>query len=62
MSNMSGTAQKLTPEKVIDIKRQLSMGEKQAVLSLIHGVRQPTISGIATGKIWKHVKLLNNGD
>jgi len=52
---MSGTAQKLTAEKVVDIKRRLSLGEKQAVIAMLHGVKPPLISGIKTGKYWKHV-------
>jgi predicted XRE-type DNA-binding protein len=52
----NNTPQKLTDERVIQIKEQIAAGLKQRYLALVHGVSQPTISQINTGRIWKNSK------
>jgi DNA-binding NarL/FixJ family response regulator len=47
---------KLTPEQVVEIKRLLSDGLTHADIARRYGVSEGTISQIARGKIWKHVR------
>lgn len=48
--------QKLTPAKVIEIRKRLALGHKQQAIADDFGVHQGMISGILLGKLWKHVK------
>ena len=47
---------KLTDARVREIRRLLKAGHGQVAVSKSFGVSQCTISNIALGKIWKHVK------
>jgi hypothetical protein len=47
--------QKLDPEKVIEIKRLLYLGEKQYAIAEKYGLHQTTVSGINRGKRWRQV-------
>ncbi|WP_375292192.1 NUMOD4 motif-containing HNH endonuclease [Sphingomonas melonis] len=47
---------KLTNEDVTEIKRRLSLGEKQIPIAAHYGVSQRLISMIKTGRLWKHVE------
>ena len=47
---------KLTEEQVREIKRLLKQGERQWKIAELFNVAQTCISGIATGKRWKHVQ------
>lgn len=50
---------KLTPEKVIEIRRRYAAGEQQIPLARIFGVTQGAIHSIVAGKTWKHVALVS---
>lgn len=53
-----GTSQhlaKLTDAKVIEIRKRIDAGEKQASLAREYGVYQSTISSLYLRKTWKHV-------
>jgi len=52
---------KLTPGKVLFIKRACSIGVRQWLIAKTVGVSNPTISDIKNGKSWKHITLENNG-
>jgi len=47
---------KLTAEKVRKIRARISCGENQYDLAAEYGVKQPTISNIATRKTWSHLE------
>ena len=47
---------KLTAETVRAIKVDLWEGARQGAVALKHGIRQPTISGIARGYTWPAVE------
>lgn len=55
MKGEDHTQAKLTTLEVAVIKRRLLSGEKQKNLAEEYGVKQPVISRINTGKIWKDV-------
>lgn len=40
----------LTPQAVLDIRRRVSNGEKQASIAYSHGITQPAVCQIAKGK------------
>lgn len=44
---------KLTPEKVSEIRRKLSLGASQSDLARDYGVSRPTITRIANNTIWR---------
>ncbi len=46
---------KLTAEKVLEIRRRLSEGERVIDLAREYGVAQPNISNIKNRKYWKHI-------
>lgn len=46
---------KLTEADVVAIRAAVANGAKMKDLSLAYGVRHSTISGVASGKRWKHV-------
>jgi hypothetical protein len=48
---------KLTSEQVIAIRQRLLLKESQDKIAKDFGVSQTCISGIATGRHWKHVQL-----
>jgi len=54
---MSGTARKLTEEKVLSIMGMINEGLKQRYIALVMDVKQPTVSQIKNRKIWKHLKF-----
>lgn len=53
--SINGSA-KLSEDDVKEIKRLLKTSMTQTEISDLYGVKQNTISGIKTGKFWKHVK------
>ena len=40
----------ITPEAVLDIRRRVSNGEKQASIAYSYGITQPAVCQIAKGK------------
>lgn len=46
---------KLTHDRVLWIRKQLSLGIAQAVIAVECGVNRATISDIACGRTWRHV-------
>ena len=40
----------LTPQAVLDIRRRVSSGEKQASIAYSYGITQPAVCQIAKGK------------
>jgi hypothetical protein len=47
---------RLTPAVVLDIRRRVAAGEQQASIAQGLGVSAETISAVAAGKTWKHVR------
>ncbi len=50
-----GSAKKLTPERVLEIKVRLKLGEKQLTIAIDHGVSEESIRLIAVGKTWRRI-------
>lgn len=48
---------KLTEDEVLGIRKKLVAGATQKEMAERHGVHVNTISRIARGLIWKHVRL-----
>lgn len=56
MQSVTSLAKKLTAEDVIEIRRLYETGTKQVDIALLYKLSRGTISGIITGKTWKHVQ------
>lgn len=51
-----GAQKKLTPEKVLEIRRRHSLGEPKIRIAADFGVSRRLISDVVREKIWKHIK------
>ena len=50
---------KLTEQDVIEILRLIKQGKRNPEIAALYGVKENTISGIRTGKQWKHIDRSN---
>lgn len=50
---------KLTEYDVIEILKLIKQGKRNTEIALLYGVKDNTISGIRTGKQWKHINRNN---
>ena len=50
---------KLTEQDVIEILRLVKQGKRNPEIAALYGVKENTISGIRTGKQWKHIDRSN---